>query len=142
MKVTVEFNSIEDANIAVAAVNSGSIPAHIAAAPAPVAPAPVYPAPLPPQAPAPVGAPGQFIPPAAPAPVAAPVAAPATVAAPAGDSGGITAAQLGAAAQNYSKVYKAAATKQVFAHFGITKIGDAHPSIYPQLLQALTVQAA
>lgn len=138
IKVTKEFATEAEA-IAWLGGNSHGTTAVLSApvaAPTPiVAPAP---APLAP----PVPAPGAYAPPPAPAPVAAPVAAPAIAAAPAGDSGGITAAQLGAAAQNYSKLYKAAATKQVFARFGIAKIGDAHPSIYPQLLAALTPQAA
>lgn len=150
-KFFVGCDTIEQVQAAHAAINNAAIPAHIANAPAPAA-TPHYSAPAAaaPNAPAPAvvpSQPGQFIPPQAtapaPAPVAAPVTAPATSVAPAAaEAHGITAAQLGAAAQNYSKLYKAAATKQVFAHFGIAKIGDAHPSIYPQLLAALTPQAA
>lgn len=125
IKVTREFATVEEA---VAFLQGGDkLPPFLAnkpGAPTPAtpsapagnyAPAPVAPAPLPPAQP--------------------PVAAPATPAA----ASGITQAQIAAAAQAYSKAYKPAATKAVFAQFGITKISDANPSIYPQLLQALTV---
>lgn len=138
IEVTHKFNTIEEAAAFINSLTPGNvlaaIPAHIAAAPAP-APAPVYTAP----APAP-----QYAAPA-PAPVAAPVAVPAGApvisAAPAVDAaGGITAAQIGAAAQAYSKAYKAAATKAVFAQFGIKSVGEARPDQYPALLAALSVQ--
>lgn len=145
IEVTHKFNTVEEAAAFINSLTAGQPAAPVVAAPhysAPAAVAPNVPAPAPQVVPS---QPGQFIPPQqppAPAPVAAPVTAPATVAAPAAVESGITAAQLATAAQNYSKLYKAAATKAVFAHFGITKIGEAHPSIYPQLLAALTPQAA
>lgn len=145
IKVTREFATAEEA---VAWLTGGSSPATPAvpqgtpAIPAYAQPAaPAAPTPLPPAPP--VAAAPAPLPPAAPAHVPAPATAPATSAplpAPAAANHGITQAQVAAAAQAYSKAYKPAATKAVFAHFGITKISDAKPEIYPQLLQSLTVQ--
>lgn len=128
IKITREFATVEEAIAFLG--GSTQVVQHTPAAPA-AAPLPQAAAP----APAPV--------PAAAAPAPAPVAAPVTSApapAPAAANHGITQAQVAAAAQAYSKAYKPAATKAVFAHFGITKISDAKPEIYPQLLQSLTVQ--
>lgn len=141
IKVTREFATAEEA---AAWLTGGSVHTTPAApaAPAPLPPAPpVAPAPLPPAPP--VAAAPAPLPPAAPVYAPAPATAPATSAplpAPAAANHGITQAQVAAAAQAYSKAYKPAATKAVFAHFGITKISDAKPEIYPQLLQSLTVQ--
>lgn len=141
-KVTVEFDSIEQAAIAVAAVTNAHIPAQYhatpAAAPAPaphVAPAPVaQPAPLAaPMQPAP--APANFAAPALAGQPAAPVAAAAPVAS------GITAAQVAAAAQAYAKDprFGPKGAKAVLAQFGATSIGTVNPANYPALLQALAV---
>lgn len=135
-KVLVEFESIEQAQIAIAALNNQHVPAYIAAAPAtPTGPAPqAYVPPAPQVAPVPqqvAPAPQAYAP---PAPAAGLVAAPATSGAPAST---ITPAILGAAAQAYSKAYKAAGTKAVFAQFGIASVGQARPDQYQALYDAL-----
>ena len=138
IKVTKEFATEAEAIAWLSGSSQGGnvladVPAYIAAAPAPMYPTPAAVAPAPQYA-----APAHM---AAPAPVATvPVGAPVTSAAPAVDNGGITAAQIGAAAQAYSKAYKAAATKAVFAQFGIKSVGEARPDQYPQLLAALQVK--
>lgn len=149
-KVLVEFDSIEQAQAAIHAVTGNQAPApaphflpNVAPAPyVPPQPAPMAPAPAPY---APPAQPQQFAPPAgmpmpAPAPAPAPMApqpAPMASAAPAAPSG-ITQAQLSAAAQAYAKKHTPKGAKAKLAEFGITKISEAHESIYPQLLQALS----
>ena len=108
-KVTVEFNSIEEAQIAVAAVRGGNTPVvGLPPAPAaytpPAAPAPVYqaPAPQPPAAAPPVYTP--------PAPVAA--------------APGVSLNDVAAAAQKFASVHGPKNTKAVFAEFNAGSVKD------------------
>lgn len=134
IKVTREFATVEEAIAFLQGANTAVLGGGIGGTSPNAAKPPAYLANMP-AAHAVANAPAQ---PTAPAMPAAPtVAAPAP--APAAANSGITQAQIAAAAQAYSKAHKPAATKAVFAQFGITKISDASPAIYPQLLQALTV---
>lgn len=100
--------------------------------------APVVHAPAVPAAPA-------YAPPAQPqapaAPAYAPPAAPQVAHQPQPPIGGvaITVQQLSKAAQEYSKATSPTATKAIFKQFGISKISEASPAIYAQLLEALRV---
>lgn len=125
MKVTVEFDSIEQANIAVAALNTQpAAPTHYAPPAQVAAPTPQYHAPAPlPQAAAPV-----YTPPAPPVHVA-----------PAAPASGITAAQVASQAQVYAKAHGPKAAKAVFAEFGAGAVGQIAPENYPAVMQRLTV---
>ncbi|RTL04955.1 hypothetical protein EKK58_09110 [Candidatus Dependentiae bacterium] len=136
-KVTIETDAATAARI-LAMLNGGATPTP-AAAPvaAPVAtPAPIAAAP----APAP-----QVIPAAAPIPqtvAAAPAAAPAPAPAPvAPAAGAIQQTQVSKAAQDYARANGPAAAKQILGQFGITKIGDAKPEQYAQIIAAFGGQA-
>lgn len=132
MKVTVEFDSIEQATAAVNAVRG-----HAAApAPAPAAPAAPYVQPQPAPAPAPAPQPVYQAPAPAPQPAPAPAPAPA-VGAP--QAGGITQAQVAAAAQAYSKQHGPKAAKAVLAELGATAISQITPENYALALQKLAV---
>lgn len=127
MKITIEFDSAEQAVAALRGIG----PAAASVAPPP-APAPYAPPqqPYQPPAAAPVYAP--------PAP-AAPVYTPPPQAPVAAASGGITIQQLAQAAQAYAKVHTPKGAKAKLAEFGLTKINDTNPAQYATLLQALAV---
>lgn len=88
-------------------------------------------------APASAPAPAGYAPAPQGAPAPAPAPAPAAPAAPA--TSGITAAQVSGAAQLYSKTHGPKAAKAKLAEFGLTKVSDANPASYPQLLAAFAV---
>lgn len=127
MKVLVEFNSIEEANIAVAAVQGGASVQPVAQAPAtpPYTAPPAAPVAPPAQPPAAAVAPPP-LPPAAAAPVA-PAAA-----------GGLTKEQVTQAAQAYAKANSPAATKAILQQFGVSAIKDINPEHYAQLYAMFT----
>lgn len=130
MKILIEFDTMQQAQAAHAAAFG-----HQPASPPPQqAQAPYQP---PAQQPP---AQQQYAPPAqtqyAP-PAGAPVQQPP---APQGAApGSITLAQLTQAAQAYAKAHTPKAAMGVLSQFGITKVSDARPDMYPQLLQALAV---
>lgn len=133
MKITVEFDSIEQATAAVNASYGFVAPQP----PAPAIPQQHWtpPAPVAPVAPAPVYAPAPPV--AAPAPMAPPAP---PVAAPApGPAGAVPAAQLIAAAQAFSKKHGGAATKAVLVRFGVKAVGEINPAHHQQFLQEVAV---
>lgn len=141
-KFFVGFDTIEQAAAAHAAVYGHAAPAA-APAPAPAyAPAPAAapaPAPAPVYAPAPavhVPQPAAVAPVAAPAPAPAPATSVAPTAAPA--AGGLSAKDVGVAAQGYSKRYGPKAAKALLAQFGLTQLNTATPDQYPALHAALS----
>lgn len=140
-KITIEFDSIEQASIAYAAVYGGAQPVQHAPAPAPVAPAPYAPAPAPAPAPHVMQAPAGFTPPMPPAPMAAPAPAPAPapVAAAPVPAGNVTQAQLAQAAQAYAKTHGAAATKAVLTKYGIDGVAKCPPEQMINLFNDLRV---
>lgn len=133
IKVTIEFPNEQAAAEALlklhgSAVSGASVTAPVAVAPA--APAPAAPA-------------QTFAPAPAPAPAAvAPVAAPAPAPAPAPVAGGgITQAQVVAAAQAFSKQYGPKAAKERLTLLGVDAIGKLTADQYPTALQYFAVQA-
>lgn len=136
MKVFVEFDSVEQAAVAVAAVSQASAPAQ-QFAPAPQAPVsqfaqPQQFAPTLPQQQFAQPAPQQFAPqqqqftPAAVPQQAAPVAQ-------------VTLKELTVAGQNFAKKYGAPQAKAVMAQFGVQKMADCPPQNMAALLAALSV---
>lgn len=124
-KVTIEFDSMEDAQIAYNAVM------HTKNAAATAAQAPV--APVAAQAPAAVPtAPVASAAPTPPTPPAAPVA-------PTAPAGEVTQAQVVQAAQAYARVNGPAAAKGVMAQFGVTAVKDVRPEQYAAVIAALAV---
>jgi len=125
MKVFVEFDSVEQAAAAVAAVNQASFTALFPQAPvqqyAPQAPVQQF-APQQPQYAAPA-APVQQFAPQAPVPQAPTV----------------TLKELTVAGQNYAKKHGAAQAKAVMAQFGIQKMTDTKPEQMASLFAALSV---
>lgn len=133
IKISLEFQSIEAAQSALAKLG-GAAGAPVAAAP-PVLAVPAYNTPLPVAAsPAPVAA----APPAAPPPSFAPPPAPAAYAPPP-SLGGVTLQNVIAAMQAHGKVVKGGATKAILTQFGATCASDVNPAYYPQLIEALRV---
>lgn len=140
IKVTIEFPNEQAAAEALlklhgSAVSGASVTAPVAVAPA--APAPAAPA----QTFAPAPAPAPAAPAPAPAAVA-PAAAPAPAPAPAPVAGGgITQAQVVAAAQAFSKQYGPKAAKERLTLLGVDAIGKLTADQYPTALQYFAVQA-
>lgn len=127
-KIYVEFESIEQAQIALNAVNGGAQTAPAYAPPA----APAY---VPPAAPAPL--PQAAVAPA-PLPVAAPAAIPAAQVAPAPApvASGYTQAQCATALQAYCQKHSPKAGKALLGQFGIDAITKLDPTMYAQFIQA------
>lgn len=130
MKVFVEFDSVEQAAKAVAAVSQASAPVQQYAPQAPVQQfAPQQPQYAAPAAPVQQFAPQQqFIPAAAMAPQAPVPQAPT-----------VTLKELTVAGQNYAKKHGAAQAKAVMAQFGIQKMTDTKPEQMASLFAALSV---
>lgn len=127
MKITIEFDSPEQAVSALRGIhdNTPPVPVHTTHAQplrAPAAYAPPQPVHQAPQYQPPQPANNGFV-----APQVAPTAT------------GITSGQVAAAAQAYAKVHGPKGAKAKLAEFNITKIIEAQPHQYPALLQAFAV---
>lgn len=119
MKVTIEFDSVEQAQAALAGINGGTPVVTMAQAAGHFPPPPVAQA-----APAPMPvAPAPFVPPQAPAPAATPTA-----------GASYTAADVQAAVQAYAKANNAKAAKALLNEFGVNSIAEIRPDQYAAVI--------